>query len=72
MEEHHQIPIWFFIGALLLLYGVLITLGGLYHLVVPPGRTVQLSYLHADIWWGLVLVVLGGIYTFRFRPSRQA
>ncbi len=72
MEEHHQIPIWFFIGALLVLYGALITLGGLYHLVVPPARTVQLGYLHADVWWGLVLIVLGAIYVFRFRPSRQA
>jgi hypothetical protein len=71
MEEHHQIPIWFFIGALLLLYGILITGGGLYHLAFPPVKPVALSELHADIWWGAVLIVLGAVYTFRFRPQAQ-
>ena len=35
MHDEHQIPIWFFIGGLLLIYGVLITGAGL----VRPGGT---------------------------------
>ena len=67
-DKEHQVPIWFFIGSLLLVYGLLI-LG--YGLFGPSERHVALAYLHADIWWGAVLVVLGGIYVIRFRPGRN-
>ncbi len=70
MGRELQIPIWFFIGALLGIYGLLILGSGLYALFRPPERQVALSYLHADIWWGLLLLVLGTIYVIRFRPSK--
>jgi hypothetical protein len=67
---HGRISIWFFIGVLLLLYGVLILGAGLYELAVPPARHVVLGNLHAGIWWGALLVVLGGLYSYRFSPRR--
>ncbi len=70
MEKERQIPIWFFIGALLGVYGLLILGSGVYALFRPPARQVALSYLHADIWWGLLLLVLGAVYVIRFRPSK--
>jgi hypothetical protein len=66
-----MISIWFFIGVLLLFYGILITGAGLYQLAVPPEHPVVLAGLHAGIWWGLLLTVLGAWYTFHFRV-RQA
>jgi hypothetical protein len=63
-----SISIWFFIGALLLVYGILITGAGLYGLFHPP--QVKLAYLHAGIWWGALLIVLGGIYSYAFFPGR--
>ncbi len=69
--EKHYISIWFFIGALLLVYGVLIFGAGLYGLIVPPERVVVLSQLHAGIWWGALLIVLGGVYSYVFFPGRQ-
>jgi uncharacterized BrkB/YihY/UPF0761 family membrane protein len=69
MDEQHQIPIWFFIGALLLVYGVLITGVGLYQWVVPPERPVKLAEWHADIWWGALMAVVGAFYAVRFRPA---
>jgi FtsH-binding integral membrane protein len=71
MDTEHQIPIWFFIGALLLVYGLLITGSGIYGLFHPPEREVALSQLHAGLWWGLLLFGLGLFYVVRFRPSRQ-
>ena len=53
MHDEHQIPIWFFIGGLLVIYGVLIFCAGLYELVAPPpeDQRVALFSLHADVWW---------------------
>ncbi len=65
-----MISIWFFIGALLLVYGVLILCAGIYEIVTPPEHPVVLANLHAGIWWGVLLIVLGGFYTIRFRPGR--
>ena len=64
-----RVSIWFFIGVLLLVYGVLITGAGLYGLAHPPD--VKLAWLHAGLWWGLLLVVIGGVYTYAFFPARQ-
>ena len=40
MHRPGMISIWFFIGALLLIYGVLILGAGLYDLASPPEGTV--------------------------------
>ena len=71
MHRPGMVSIWFFVGILLLAYGVLITASGLYELVSPPARPVVLGELHAGIWWGAVLLVLGAAYTYRFSPRRQ-
>ncbi len=67
-----MISIWFFIGALLLIYGVLILGAGVYELSSPPDHPVTLSNLHAGIWWGVLLIALGGFYALRFRPGRNS
>jgi hypothetical protein len=65
------ISIWFFIGVEVLIYGLLITSSGLYEYFNPPKETlVQLAYLHAPIWWGGLLIVLGTTYTIVFRPKK--
>ena len=68
MHRPGLISIWFFIGILLLAYGVLITGAGLYGFFVPPANPVVLANLHAGIWWGVLLLVIGGFYTYRFKP----
>jgi hypothetical protein len=70
MTNSH-ISIWFFIGLLLAVYGVLILGAGLYSLSSPPERTVVLAYLHAEIWWGALLLVLGAVYVWAFAPGRR-
>ena len=64
----HGIPIWFFIGTLLAVYGVLIFGAGIYGLFHPP--RVALANLHVGIWWGALLVVIGLGYVRAFRPRR--
>jgi hypothetical protein len=70
MAHRKTISIWFFIGVLLLIYGVLILGAGLYGMNAPtPG--VTLGELHVDIWWGALLLLIGAFYTFHFSPTRQ-
>ena len=71
MHVKDFISIWFFIGVLLTAYGVLITCSGIYHLFSPPEHTVVLQNLHADVWWGMVLLAIGLIYTIKFYPKGQ-
>lgn len=69
-EKHHIIPVWFFVGVLLLIYGVLILVSGLAEWSNPPATV--LSGLHAPVWWGSLLILLGCIYCAIFRPGREA
>lgn len=73
MESEHQVPIWFFIGALLLLYGLIIFGVGVYHFAVPPPpeTRVALYDLHADVWWSALMIVMGAFYCLKFRPDRK-
>jgi hypothetical protein len=70
MRPEEAISIWFFIGISLLFNGVLILGAGLYQLVHPPAVKVVLFDLHAGVWWGGLLSVLGLIYCIRYAPSR--
>ncbi len=71
MLVSRMISIWFFIGSLLGIYGILILGSGLYGLVAPPAKKVVLGELHAPIWWGALLLVLGIAYALKFRPGRE-
>jgi hypothetical protein len=70
MKPGGSISIWFFIGISLLLNGVLILGSGIYEYLHPPLEKVVLFNLHAGIWWGAILAVLGAIYSYFFSPSR--
>jgi hypothetical protein len=63
-----MISIWFFIGVLLLAYGILVLGAGIYDLIAPPANPVVLNSLHAGVWWGALLIVLGAFYSWRFSP----
>jgi hypothetical protein len=65
-----EISIWFFIGALLTIYGVTILSYGIWELATRTVANVVLSNLHAPIWWGAILLVLGLFYGMRFRPGK--
>lgn len=70
-KNKHFISIWFFIGALLMVYGVLILGVGIYELFTPAPPQVAMANLHAQIWWGILLIAIGGIYLVKFRPGRE-
>jgi FtsH-binding integral membrane protein len=67
------IPIWFFIGLLLVIYGAMITGYGVFEWTTgnyPAG--VQMTNLHTPVWWGGLLAALGLVYVFKFRPGKAS
>jgi hypothetical protein len=64
------ISIWFFIGVLLSIYGFLICGYGIYELITGQVANVALANLHAPVWWGAIMFVLGAFYCLRFRPGK--
>jgi hypothetical protein len=68
-EKHHIIPVWFFVGLLLLIYGALILGSGIEEWQNPPSTV--LANLHAPVWWGGLMVILGASYINVFRPRRS-
>jgi hypothetical protein len=66
-----MVSIWFFIGVLLLVYGILICAAGIHEWVSPPAESkIVLSNLHAGVWWGALLIVLGAFYAIKFSPGK--
>lgn len=66
------ISIWFFIGIALLVNGALILGAGIWELFHPPENPVVLFHLHANVWWGGLLLAFGFIYLRYFMPRRQS
>jgi hypothetical protein len=67
-----MISIWFFIGISLAVNGALILAAGIYQLIDPPlNPGVVLFNLHANVWWGALLLVIGAAYSFYFAPRRK-
>lgn len=68
-ENHHIIPVWFFVGVMFVVYGFLTLVSGIVEWRHPPD--VVLSNLHAPVWWGGLMLVLGVFYCYHFRPRRS-
>lgn len=67
-QAKQEISVWFFIGVLLLIYGILI-IGA----TVTSGANVDVKFAeyHIGTWWGALLIVLGAVYTIAFRPRKN-
>jgi FtsH-binding integral membrane protein len=68
-EERHMIPVWFFVGILLLIYGMLIFISGITEWSHPPPTV--LANLHAPVWWGAIMVAMGAVFVGAFRPKKM-
>jgi hypothetical protein len=51
------LPIWFFVGVILLVYGLLVLAA---YFMAAPRETV-LASTKPSLWWGTIIVVAGGI-----------
>ena len=61
MSEKKMLSIWFFVGLMLTVLGVIITSTGIYYIFHPQHRTA-LAYLNPNLWWGSVILAAGLIF----------
>ena len=70
--HNSAISIWFFNGVLLTIYGALVLGYGLVELSTGVNPGVQLFELHAPVWWGAFLLLVGILYLLKFTPRKKA
>jgi hypothetical protein len=64
-----MLPVWFFIGLLLTAYGVIILITSLAEWSTPSAAV--LANYHPGVWGGIVLLLVGGFYVYRFWPRKK-
>jgi uncharacterized membrane protein len=67
-----SLSIWFFVGVMTLLYGIVLLPWGVYEWNHPPANELLLGWLvsyHPTFWWGLLLTLFGLFYTLKYRPK---
>ena len=64
MEKFNEKPqdkmldIWFFVGIILIAYGVILTSIGIYYIFKPYTNAI-LGNLNPNLWWGGVMIISG-------------
>jgi hypothetical protein len=56
--------IWYLVGIVIVIMGLLVLLAGFIDVLSPSPHETVLAHLHPGIWWGIIMVVTGGIFLF--------
>jgi protein-S-isoprenylcysteine O-methyltransferase Ste14 len=59
--DANMLSIWYFVGLMLTVLGVIVTLTGVYYIFSPQHET-KLAELNPSLWWGCVILVAGLIF----------
>jgi len=57
--------IWFFVGWILFIIGLVELTAGIYSLLSSSYRDIRLAHLHANIWWGILIMFSGLLYLLK-------
>lgn len=72
MHEEHRLSIWFFVGLVLTIYGIIILIANIPTLFSPvTNPQYVLARLHAGVWWGILLVLLGILFLILHWPKKH-
>jgi len=68
--QDKMLDIWFFVGIILIAYGVILSLIGIYY-IFNPYTDVILGNLNPNLWWGGIMIVSGIILQLISYHSRK-
>ncbi len=63
--------IWFFVGWILFLIGIIVLTAGVYGMFSANDPRISLSNLHANLWWGGIIMIVGLIYIIKNRIKNK-
>lgn len=69
-ELDNMKSIWFFVGIILVVFGALVLLAGIGILIKPPATTTVLAHLHPNLWWGGLMIIVGGVFFYLDRKQK--
>ena len=73
MREEHGLSIWFFVGAMLTIYGIIILIANIPVFASPIENShVVLERLHAGLWWSILLILMGALFLFLHWPRKHS
>jgi hypothetical protein len=73
MEKEHGLSIWFFVGGMLSIYGIIILISNIPAFISPVvSHHVVLERLHAGLWWGILLILLGALFLYLHWPGKNS
>jgi hypothetical protein len=56
-----MLSIWFFVGLMLTVFGIIVTATGVYFVFRPQNATV-LAELNPSLWWGMIMLAAGVVF----------
>ncbi|HEY5465006.1 MAG TPA: hypothetical protein VIJ95_17215 [Hanamia sp.] len=73
MHEEDGLSIWFFVGVMLTIYGIIILIANIPAFTSPIENShVVLERLHAGLWWSILLILLGALFLFLHWPGKHS
>lgn len=64
-----MISVWFWVGLMLLVYGLLVSGAGVYYLFNPP-INYQAKWTNPNLWWGGIMLAVGLLFLFLGRNRK--
>lgn len=63
-------PIWYFVGLMLFMVGLLIVIAGILNLFMSLPGTSVVGNTHPNLWWGGLITLFGAFYIWKFSGAR--
>jgi uncharacterized membrane protein YdbT with pleckstrin-like domain len=68
-EPKKMRPIWYFIGLMLSVMGLVVVITGMVNYASPEDAKTVLADLHPEFWWGAIMIVAGLIFLLANRKA---
>ena len=72
MDEEHGLSIWFFVGVMLTIYGIIVLIANITAFSTIESPHVVLERLHAGLWWSILLILLGALFLLLHWPGKHS
>ena len=56
-----MVSIWFWVGLVLGVYGLIVTATGIYYIFEPDTLTIT-GHLNPNLWWGAIMTAAGLVF----------